>query len=54
MKQIASWIGYGILTFVLFDVIVLMFTMLQIGNGGYTPHIPFWDRQMRLIVGVNK
>lgn len=39
-----------IIAVLLFDMAILFCTLLQIAHGTPTPHIPFWDAQIRLVV----
>lgn len=34
------------------DLLIVLFTMLQISNGEYTQHIGFWDGQIRFIMSL--
>lgn len=36
------------------DIMILLITMLQIGHGIDTPHIPFWDAQIRVLATILK
>jgi hypothetical protein len=54
MKQTINWTGYVVGVVILVDIMIVMFTMLQIGNGMYTPHISFWDQQIQLVASIMK
>lgn len=41
--------AYFVLILAIIDVSVVVFTMLQIASGVDTPHIQFWDVQIRFI-----
>lgn len=45
---------YCLLILLAIDLVVVFFTMLQIGSGVDTPHIAFWDEQIRFIVHIFK
>ena len=34
------------------DLAIMAVTMLQIANGVPTPHIPFWDAQIRAVLSI--
>lgn len=53
-EQPSKWemVGTIVTLLVSFDLIILGATMLQISMGIPTPHIPFWDTQMRFILGI--
>ncbi len=40
-----------LLVLILADLFILVFTILQVANGLPTPHIPFWDSQIRTVIG---
>jgi len=54
VKKGIEGIGYVILACVLVDVVVVMFTILQVAECGHVEHIYFWDQQVRLLVGIMK
>ncbi len=49
MKITASLIGQFLLWLLAADVIVVIFLGLQISAGIPTPHITFWDEQLRIL-----
>lgn len=52
MRQIINFLGYIVLGLFLTDLTVLMFMALQISIGESTPHIDFWDSQLRFIINL--
>jgi len=52
MKKIISIIGKIIIVAMILDALVLMATIGQIASGEPTPHIPFWDAQIKVIANI--
>lgn len=52
MKQLLINIGEFLAVVALLDLLVVFLTMMQIANGTETPHIPFWDTQIRFVAGL--
>ena len=46
---------FNFLAFVLlFDMAILFCTLMQIAEGVPTPHIPFWDAQIKVVATLLK
>lgn len=54
MKEAINWAGVVLIAAVMADFMVVLFTVLQIGNGVPTQHIAFWDEQVRFIMIIMK
>lgn len=46
--------AYFMLVLAIIDASVVVFTMLQIASGVDTPHIAFWDAQIRFVADLLK
>lgn len=52
--EILKIFGKVVVTFAVIDMFIVFMTMAQIAQGQDTPHIPFWDKQIEVIVNIIK
>lgn len=50
MKNALNMVFEGVMLLIGIDLIIVFAAMLQIMSGVNTPHIAFWDAQIRFIV----
>jgi len=50
--EVLGTIAYGALALLLVDLMIVATAMAQIAAGISTPHIPFWDAQIKFVVSV--
>lgn len=48
--KIVNYISSAIAIAIALDITIVAWTMLQIASGAPTPHIPFWDAQIKAIL----
>lgn len=49
MASLLKFLGYLLIAAFLFDIIVLNMMMIQLASGVETPHIEFWDSQIKAL-----
>lgn len=52
MVEKFNTIGKALIALALIDLFVVLMTMVQIGQGIDTPHIAFWDVQIKFIAHI--